>query len=117
MVNEKFRKALDAYIEEHEIQETYGDTIILDNHAYDNSIVGITSDGILVYDFNKMVDEYVEDEGCDEFDAVEWLEYNTLRALPYMGERRPIIIMDTVRTITEIFGDAEESEENEGGEE
>ena len=115
MVNEKFRKALNAYVEEHEIQETYGDTIILNSHAYDNSIVGITPDGILVYDFNKMVDEYVEDEGCDEFDAVEWVEYNTLRALPYMGERKPIIIMDTAQTITEIFGD-EEDEDKEGGE-
>lgn len=25
-------------------------------------------------------------------DAVEWIEYNTLRALPYMGEDGPIVI-------------------------
>lgn len=108
MVNEKFREALDAYVEEHEIQENYGSTIILDNHAYDNSVVGITEDGILVYDFDKMVEEFMEDEGCDELDAIEWLEYNTLRALPYMGDRRPILIMDNKQKIIDIFGKEKE---------
>ena len=34
----------------------------------------------------------METEGWDEIDAVEWIDYNTIRALPYMGENAPMII-------------------------
>lgn len=87
MVDEKFRKALDAYAQEHD-QEIK----ILDNSAFDNSVVGISEDGRLVYDYRRMVIEYMEDEGCSEEEAVEWLDYNTLRAIPYFGEDHPIIV-------------------------
>lgn len=102
MKDEKFRKALDAMVED---QGTEEEVLILDNHAYDKSVVGITEDGRLVYDFNKMVEEFMEDEHCDEIEAIEWLEYNTLRALPYMGERAPIIITESRDSILEKYGD------------
>lgn len=105
MVNEKFRKAFDAYVDENEIQETYGDALILGNPAYDNSIVGITEDGILIYDFNKMIEEFVEDEGCTVEEAVEWLEHNTMRALPYMGERHPIVLVETSSSLIDKYGE------------
>jgi hypothetical protein len=28
----------------------------------------------------------------DEIEAIEWIEYNTIRALPYMGPEAPIIV-------------------------
>ena len=31
-----------------------------------------------------------EEFTCEE--AIEWIEYNTIRALPYMGEGAPIIV-------------------------
>lgn len=102
MKDEKFRKALDAMAEEQGIEE---EVLILDDHAYDKSVVGITEDGRLIYDFNKMVEEFMEDEQCDEIEAIEWLEYNTLRALPYMGERAPIIITESRDSILEKYGD------------
>ena len=96
-----FRKALDAMVEDHEIEE---DVLILDNHAFDRSIIGITEDGRLIYDFEKMIEEFAEDEECDQTEALEWLEYNTLRALPYMGERAPIIMFSSRETILDIYG-------------
>lgn len=102
MKDEKFRKALDAMVEDQGIEE---EVLILDDHAYDKSVVGITEDGRLIYDFNKMVEEFMEDEQCDEIEAIEWLEYNTLRALPYMGERAPIIITESRDSILEKYGD------------
>lgn len=101
MRNEKFRKAIQNFAEENEIDRI----VILDDHAYDNSIVGITDQGIIIYDFNKMVEELMEDEGWEEEDAIEWIEYNTLRALPYMGDERPLIINNTVESITEFYAD------------
>lgn len=101
MKDVKFREALDAYVDEMGFEE---ETLILDNHDYDKSIIGITEDGRLIYDFNKMVEEFAEDEECDETEAIEWLEYNTLRALPYMGDRAPIIIQETRESILDKYG-------------
>ena len=66
--------------------------IILDNSAFDNSIIGVTLDGRLIYDYDKMIEELIEDD-CMSFDeAMEWIDYNTIRALPYAGSGAPIII-------------------------
>ena len=102
MKNEKFRKMLARHIEEEGVEE---DVLLLENHTFDNSVVGISVEGRLVYDFNKMIEEFCEDEGCDELEALEWLEYNTLRALPYMGPRRPIIIIGNRDTLMEKYGE------------
>ena len=34
----------------------------------------------------------MEDEGWSYDDAVDWIEYNTIRSLPYAGEKAPIIM-------------------------
>lgn len=68
------------------------DAVVFANHAYDNSIIGITLDGRAIYDFDKMVKELMKDEGWEEIDAVEWITYNTLRALPYGGDKRPLVV-------------------------
>ena len=31
---------------------------------------------------------------CSEYEAIEFIEYNTLRALPYFGDMAPIIMYD-----------------------
>lgn len=102
MVNEAFRKAIQAYGKDHDLEIK-----ILDNHAYDKSVVGITEDGRLIYSYEKMVEEFAEDEDCSEEEAIEWLDYNTLRAIPYFGEGAPIILYDSVLTILENYGDTE----------
>lgn len=69
--------------------------MILDNPSFDYSIVGYSLDGKLIYDYNKMVEEYFndnKDSGIEYVDAIEFIEYNTMRALPYMGDRAPIIM-------------------------
>ena len=67
------------------------DSIVFDNHAYDNSIIGVSTDGKVVYDYNKMVQELMNDEGWTELECIEWIDYNTIRALPYLGPNAPII--------------------------
>jgi hypothetical protein len=73
-------------------EELPEDAIVFDNMSYDGSIIGVTTDGRVVYDFDKMVYELMQDEEWDYEDAVEWIEYNTIRALPYAGENGPIIM-------------------------
>lgn len=64
----------------------------LTNYSYDDALIGVTEDGRAVYDFEKMVDWLVDEVGMADDEAVEWIEYNTIRALPYMGSDAPIIM-------------------------
>jgi hypothetical protein len=67
------------------------DAVVFDNHAYDNSIIGVSTDGRVIYDFDTMVQELMEDEGWTVEESIEWIEYNTIRALSYLGPNAPII--------------------------
>lgn len=66
--------------------------IILDNSAFDNSIIGVTLDGRLIYDYDKMIEELIEDDGMTFDEAMDWIDYNTIRALPCAGSMAPIIV-------------------------
>ncbi len=68
------------------------DAIVFDNPSFDNSIIGVTTDGQAVYDYDKMVGELMKDDGVSEQEAVDWIEYNTIRSIPYAGEMAPIIM-------------------------
>lgn len=52
----------------------------------------MTLDGRLIYEINYMIDEFMNDNQCSEQEAIEWVEYNTMRALPYFGDRAPVIV-------------------------
>lgn len=70
----------------------YEDVVIFENYSYDDALIGVTEDGRAVYDFDKMVRWLVETEDFTDEEAIEWIEYNTIRALPYMGDDAPIIM-------------------------
>ena len=70
----------------------YEDVVIFENYSYDDALIGVTEDGHAVYDFDKMVAWLVETEGFTAEEAIEWIEYNTIRALAYMGDDAPIIM-------------------------
>lgn len=36
-------------------------------------------------------------QGFNDTEAVEWVDYNTVRALPYMGDGAPIIVYPLVQ--------------------
>lgn len=64
----------------------------LTNYSYDDALIGVSEDGRAVYDFERMVDWLMEETGMQDNDAVEWIEYDTIRALGYMGDKAPIIM-------------------------
>ena len=68
------------------------DALIFENYAYDNSIIGVTLDGRVIYGYESMVKELMHDEGWDELTAIEWIEYNTIRALPYCGGKAHLVV-------------------------
>jgi hypothetical protein len=63
--------------------------VILD--GLDNAVIGVDQNAErLVYSINDIVDCFVE-QGMEPDEAIEYYEYNTARAVPYI-ENAPILI-------------------------
>jgi hypothetical protein len=70
----------------------YEDSIVFENPDYDSAIIGVTEDDDrVVYDFDLMVKHLVDTDGITELEAIEFIEYNTIRSLPYVANA-PVII-------------------------
>ena len=69
----------------------YEDVVVFESYSYDDALIGVSLDNRAVYNFDLMVEWLIENEGFTGEEAVEWIEYNTIRALPYAGESAPII--------------------------
>ena len=68
------------------------DVKYLTNFSYDTALIGVTDDNRAVYDFNKMVEWLIDTQNFTDEEAIEWIECNTIRAMPYFGEDTPIIM-------------------------
>ena len=70
----------------------YEEAVIFDNPDYDAAIIGISSDDRVIYDYDLMIECLMLDEGMSMEDAIDFIDYNTLRALPYSGSDGPIVM-------------------------
>ena len=61
---------------------------------YLSAIIGITEEGNLVYSYSKMVEQEMEDYDISLDDAVEYINYNAIRNVPYMKDKPPVIVYD-----------------------
>ena len=78
--------------EERLLENGYEGVKYLTDFSYDSALIGVTDDNRAVYDYELMVEWLMKEEEWSFEDAVEWVNFNTIRALPYMGEDAPIII-------------------------
>ena len=51
--------------------------------ALNTAIIGITSDGRAVYDYDNLIYAFADFNNWSYDEAIEWYEFNTLRSLPY----------------------------------
>lgn len=65
---------------------------MFDNPSFPNSILGLTLDDRVIYDMELMISDLMIEDNISYSDALEFIEYNTLRALPYMGNDAPIVL-------------------------
>ena len=87
MINKELR---DYIAEEHE------EAVVFNVPSYDNAIVGLSDDGRVIYDYDLMVKELTNDTALTEDEAIQFLDYNTIRTLPYIEETvRPIILYNS----------------------
>lgn len=70
----------------------YEDIMLFANYSYDDAFIGASEDGRAVYDYVKMIEWLMKEEGWSEEEAVEWIDYNTIRTLPYWGDEAPVIM-------------------------
>lgn len=70
----------------------YEDSVLFENPSYSSAVSGISNDGRVIYDYELMVEYLMMNDEMTYEDAVEFIEYNTIRALPYFGDKSPIVM-------------------------
>lgn len=72
----------------------YKDTVVFENPSYLKAIIGLSDDGALCYSYEKMIECLMEEDGMDYEGAMEFIDYNTIRALPYASSMgiRPVVV-------------------------
>lgn len=78
--------------EEKLLNAGYEDIIIFSDDSYDDALIGVSENGCAIYDYDLMVEWLMSKQNFSMNDAIEWIEYNTIRSLPYAGEYAPIIM-------------------------
>lgn len=74
----------------------YDGVVIFENPSYVDAFIGVTINNQAVYDFDKMVRCLMEEDSMTEEEAIEFIEYNTIRSLPYY-DNAPIIFKPIAR--------------------
>lgn len=66
--------------------------IVFDNPSYETAIVGYDiHTNRIIYDYQLMINYLIENEQMSEEEAVEFIDFNTIRSLDYI-ENAPIIL-------------------------
>ena len=69
----------------------YEDIVIFNNPDYASAFVGVSDDNRAIYDYEKMIKHLIKEWNCDNMEAIEFIDYNSIRSLPYY-ENAPIIM-------------------------
>lgn len=70
------------------------DLTVFAEPSYEGAIIGISSDDRVIYDYNLMITDLMQKEEMSEVDAIEFIEYNTLRSLARYTDA-PVILRYT----------------------
>jgi hypothetical protein len=65
-----------------------------DNYIFADAIVGISENPTqIMYDPEKVIQAFMKQNDWNYEDALEWYEYNTVRAVEYLSdENKPILL-------------------------
>ena len=68
----------------------YEGVVIFDNPSWDSAPIGVSHDGRAVYDYDKMIDWYMDTEDADWSEAAEMAD-DAVRACSYV-DNSPIVM-------------------------
>lgn len=74
-----------------EYPECLDGATVFENPDYHTALIGYSEDFRAVYDYDLMVEYLMTEYGWSETEAIEWIEFNSIRALPYV-ENAPIVM-------------------------
>ena len=67
------------------------EVVLFEAPAYSQAFIGLSHDNRAIYDYDKMVQCLVDEDGMTEEDAEDFIAYNAVRSLPYQPNS-PIIL-------------------------
>ena len=70
----------------------YEKSTVFDRPDFDDAIIGVSHDGGVVYNYDAMVQSLVDRDHMTREEAVEFIDYNTIRAIPYAPDPKPIVV-------------------------
>ena len=70
----------------------YEDVVVFSGDSFDDALIGISEDNRAIYDYDLMVEWLMREDGMTSEEAMEWIDYNTIRSPPYVGDKAPIIM-------------------------
>ena len=73
------------------IHNGYEDITVFENPSFEGALIGVSSDNRAIYSYDAMVKSAIQQEGWTEEEAMDWIDYNTIRSLSYI-ENGPIIL-------------------------
>ena len=76
------------------ISNNYPDSIVLD--GLDDSIIGVSTAGNVIYSIERIIDVFISRDSMTPEEAMEYFDYNVERALPYMTDGIPPILMKEI---------------------
>ena len=94
MNNEELKEILHDTIAD---EDLLNQMIVLEGDEFANGAIGVTHDGHIVYSYERLVESLAKAYGS-ELDAMEWIDYNTIRSLPYMEKDglAPVIMYELI---------------------
>ena len=107
-MHDDIRTIKNSKLTQEQIDSLDGATVF-DGEGLDDCIitVRVDNDGVIaVYDYDLLCNAFMDKGSSFTEEAQEWVDYNLVRALPYMRPRAPWIVMETaVEDVAEEFGE------------
>ena len=79
MNNIKLKEMVGDYVLD---EEELDKIVVLEGDEFADGAIGITDDNRLVYSYDRLVESLAKEYGSEE-SARDWLDYNTIRSIPY----------------------------------
>ncbi|MAE81721.1 MAG: hypothetical protein CMB80_03210 [Flammeovirgaceae bacterium] len=73
-----------------EVKEYNDEAVMWDPDYLDQAVIGVSTLGCVIYDYDKLAEIYVKEEGMTLEDAYEHLGFNLERMVPYIKEYAPV---------------------------
>ena len=70
----------------------YDNLVVFENPDYDSAIIGVSHDDRVIYDYDKMIQYLMDEEHMDIDEAADFISYNTIRSIGYVGPEAPIVM-------------------------